>query len=135
MVCAQVIGNDAAIGFAGSQGHFELNVFNPMMSYNVLQSIQLLGDAASSFTDRCLSGIVANEGTISRLLNESLMLVTALAPTIGYGTCVPPLWKPPRTTLVLTISHSPSNSCAGTTMQLRSPRLPTRMAQRYAPRR
>jgi len=84
MVCAQVIGNDAAMGFAGSQGHFELNVFNPMMSYNVLQSIQLLGDAAASFTDRCLVGTVANEGNISKLLNESLMLVTALAPTIGY---------------------------------------------------
>lgn len=83
-VAAHVMGNDAAIKFAGSQGHFELNVYNPMMSYNLLQSIQLLGDAADSFTERMLSGIKANEPRIDKLMKESLMLVTALAPTIGY---------------------------------------------------
>jgi fumarate hydratase class II len=84
MVCAQVMGNDAAVGFAGSQGHFELNVYNPMMSYNVLQSMQLLGDAAGSFTDNMVVGTVANTARIEKLMQESLMLVTALAPTIGY---------------------------------------------------
>ncbi|MEM1388098.1 MAG: class II fumarate hydratase [Pseudomonadota bacterium] len=84
MVCAHVMGNDAAVGFAGSQGHFELNVYNPMMSYNVLQSMQLLGDSASAFTDNMVAGIEANEARIERLMKESLMLVTALAPTIGY---------------------------------------------------
>lgn len=83
-VCAHVMGNDAAIGFAGSQGHFELNVFKPMMIYNLLQSMQLLGDAASAFTDNCVSGIAANEERIGKLMRESLMLVTALAPEIGY---------------------------------------------------
>ncbi len=84
MVCAHVMGNDAAVGFAGSQGHFELNVYNPMMSYNVLQSIQLLGDAASAFTDNMVVGTQANVARIDKLMKESLMLVTALAPTIGY---------------------------------------------------
>ncbi len=84
MVCAHVMGNDAAIGFAGSQGHFELNVYNPMMSYNVLQSMQLLGDAAGSFTDNMVVGTQANIPRIDKLMKESLMLVTALAPTIGY---------------------------------------------------
>ncbi|GGF64576.1 fumarate hydratase class II [Paracoccus acridae] len=84
MVCAHVMGNDAAIGFAGSQGHFELNVYNPMMSYNVLQSMQLLGDAAGSFTDNMVVGTQANIPRIEKLMKESLMLVTALAPTIGY---------------------------------------------------
>ncbi len=83
-VCAHVFGNDAAVGFAGSQGHFELNVYKPMMAYNVLQSMQLLGDAAVAFTDNCVKGIAANEERIGRLMRESLMLVTALAPTIGY---------------------------------------------------
>ncbi|MFP7675167.1 class II fumarate hydratase [Marivita sp. S0852] len=83
-VAAHVMGNDAAIKFAGSQGHFELNVYNPMMSYNLLQSIQLLGDAADSFTERMLLGIEANAPRIDKLMKESLMLVTALAPTIGY---------------------------------------------------
>ncbi|MEM9144813.1 MAG: class II fumarate hydratase [Pseudomonadota bacterium] len=83
-VCAHVMGNDAAIGFAGSQGHFELNVFKPMMIYNLLQSMQLLGDAAVAFTDNCVDGILANETRIDKLMNESLMLVTALAPEIGY---------------------------------------------------
>jgi fumarate hydratase class II len=84
MVCAHVMGNDAAVGMAGSQGHFELNVYNPMMSYNVLQSMQLLGDSASAFTDNMVVGIEANEARIEKLMKESLMLVTALAPTIGY---------------------------------------------------
>ncbi|WP_039019723.1 class II fumarate hydratase [Halocynthiibacter namhaensis] len=83
-VAAHVMGNNAAMTFAGSQGHFELNVYNPMMSYNLLQSIQLLGDAADSFTERMLNGIQANEPRIDKLMKESLMLVTALAPTIGY---------------------------------------------------
>ncbi len=83
-VCAHVIGNDAAVGFAGSQGHFELNVYKPMMAYNVLQSMQLLGDAARAFTDNCVTGIRANTDRIDKLMRESLMLVTALAPTIGY---------------------------------------------------
>ena len=84
MVCAHVMGNDAAVGFAGSQGHFELNVYNPMMAYNVLQSMQLLGDAAASFCDNMVVGIKADVARIDRLMKESLMLVTALAPTIGY---------------------------------------------------
>ena len=83
-VCAHVFGNDAAVGFAGSQGHFELNVYKPMMAYNVLQSMQLLGDASIAFTDNCVDGIEADEGRINTLMWESLMLVTALAPEIGY---------------------------------------------------
>ncbi len=83
-VALHVMGNDAAISMAGSQGHFELNVYNPMMSYNLLQSIQLLGDATDSFTIRMLNGIEANKPRIEKLMRESLMLVTALAPTIGY---------------------------------------------------
>jgi fumarate hydratase, class II len=83
-VCAHVMGNDAAVGFAGSQGHFELNVYKPMIAYNVLQSMQLLGDAAVAFTDNCVVGIEANTARIEKLMRESLMLVTALAPTIGY---------------------------------------------------
>ncbi len=84
MACAHVMGNDAAVGFAGSQGHFELNVFKPMIAYNVLQSMTLIGDASASFTDSCVAGIQADEERISKLMWESLMLVTALAPTIGY---------------------------------------------------
>ena len=84
MVCAQIMGNDSAVGFAGSQGHFELNVFKPMIAYNVLQSLQLLGDSADSFTKRCLKGLTPNESRISDLMWGSLMLVTALAPKIGY---------------------------------------------------
>lgn len=83
-VCAHVFGNDAAVGFAGSQGHFELNVYKPMMVYNVLQSMQLLGDAASAFTDNLVVGLRADADRIEKLMRESLMLVTALAPEIGY---------------------------------------------------
>ncbi|WP_116288731.1 class II fumarate hydratase [Ensifer sp. LCM 4579] len=83
-VCAQVFGNHAALTFAGSQGHFELNVYNPMMAYNFLQSVQLLADAAISFTDNCVVGIEAREDNIKAALDRSLMLVTALAPNIGY---------------------------------------------------
>ena len=83
-VCAHVMGNDAAVGFAGSQGHFELNVYKPMMAYNVLQSMQLLGDAASAFTDNLVAGLQADRERIDKLMRESLMLVTALAPEIGY---------------------------------------------------
>jgi fumarate hydratase class II len=84
MVCSQVFGNHATLTFAGSQGHFELNVFNPVMAYNVLQSVQLLADAARSFTDHCIVGIEAREDNIKAALDRSLMLVTALAPKIGY---------------------------------------------------
>ncbi|MEO0380987.1 MAG: class II fumarate hydratase, partial [Pseudomonadota bacterium] len=83
-VCAHVMGNDAAVGFAGSQGHFELNVYKPMMAYNVLQSMQLLGDAATTFTDNLVVGLDADRVRIDKLMRESLMLVTALAPEIGY---------------------------------------------------
>jgi fumarate hydratase class II len=84
MVCVQVFGNQTSITFAGSQGHFELNVYNPVMAYNFLQSVQLLGDAAVSFTDNCVVGIEAREQNIAAALERSLMLVTALAPKIGY---------------------------------------------------
>jgi len=84
MVCAQVMGNNSAVSIAGSSGHFELNVFKPMIVANVLQSVRLLGDACKSFNEKCISGIVANEGRIDSLMRESLMLVTALNPHIGY---------------------------------------------------
>jgi fumarate hydratase class II len=83
-VCVQVFGNNAAITFAGSQGHFELNVYNPVMAYNFLQSVQLLADASVSFTDNCVVGIEAREDNIKAALDRSWMLVTALAPKIGY---------------------------------------------------
>jgi fumarate hydratase class II len=84
MVCIQVMGNDAAIGFAGSQGNFELNVFKPMMIFNLLNSIRLLADACSSFTDHLVVGIQPNPAQIQHFLTNSLMLVTALNPHIGY---------------------------------------------------
>jgi fumarate hydratase class II len=84
MVCCQVFGNNTAVTVAGSQGHFELNVYKPVMAYALLQSVRLLGDAAVSFTDNCVVGIEANEDKIKDLLERSLMLVTALAPKIGY---------------------------------------------------
>ena len=83
-VCVQIFGNNAALTFAGSQGHFELNVFNPVMAYNFLQSARLMADAAISFTDNCVSGIEPRESNIKAGLERSLMLVTALAPKIGY---------------------------------------------------
>lgn len=84
MVCAQVMGNDVAIGVGGMQGHYELNVFKPMMASNLLQSAQLIGDACVSFTEHCASGIEPNHAVIKELLNNSLMLVTALNTKIGY---------------------------------------------------
>jgi fumarate hydratase class II len=84
MVCAQVFGNHTTVTIAGASGHMELNVFKPVMIYSLLQSIQLLGDACNSFTDNCVTGIKANEGRIADLMAQSLMLVTALAPHIGY---------------------------------------------------
>jgi fumarate hydratase class II len=84
MVAVQVMGNDAAIGFAGSQGNFELNVFKPVMIFNYLHSVELLADASNSFVDHCISGIEANREQIDRYVHNSLMLVTALAPKIGY---------------------------------------------------
>ena len=84
MVCAQVMGNHVTVTISGSNGHFELNVFKPVIIYNVLQSIKLLADASHSFTNNCVAGIEANEKRINKLLGESLMLVTALSPHIGY---------------------------------------------------
>ncbi|GLV39029.1 Fumarase 1 [Carabus blaptoides fortunei] len=84
MVAAQVMGNNVAVTVGGSNGHFELNVFKPLMVANVLQSVKLLGDSAKAFTTNCVNGIVANEENINKLLHESLMLVTALNPHIGY---------------------------------------------------
>ena len=84
MVCTQVMGNNTTMSMAGSQGHFELNVYKPVMVYNMIQSIRLLSDACNSFSERCVTGITANEEQIKTLLDRSLMLVTALAPTIGY---------------------------------------------------
>ena len=84
MVCAQVMGNNTTMTVAGSQGHFELNVYKPVMAYNMLQSVRILSDACHAFTDKCVAGIVANTDRIADLMSRSLMLVTALAPTIGY---------------------------------------------------
>jgi fumarate hydratase class II len=84
MVCAQVLGNDVAVNIGGATGHFELNVFKPVIVFNNLQSIRLLGDAARSFTDHCVVGIEANEARIQQLMESSLMLVTALNPHVGY---------------------------------------------------
>ena len=84
MVCAEVMGNNTAVTVAGAQGHFELNVFKPVMVYNVLRSIRLLADSAVSFTDNCVTGIEANREQIDQLMQRSLMLVTALNSHIGY---------------------------------------------------
>ena len=84
MVCCRVFGNDTTIAVAASQGHFELNVYKPVIAYALLQSIRLLADASLSFTDHCVVGITANEARIRELMQRSLMLVTALTPTIGY---------------------------------------------------
>ena len=84
MVCTQVMGNDVAVTVGGTQGHYELNVFKPMMAANLLQSAQLLGDACVSFDEHCASGIEPNHDVIKQLLNNSLMLVTALNTKIGY---------------------------------------------------
>src|ERR1035437_9803920 len=84
MVCCQVFGNQTTVTVAGSQGHFELNVYKPVLAYAMLQSIRLLGDAVTSFSDNCVIGIKANEPRIRELMQRSLMLVTALAPRIGY---------------------------------------------------
>ncbi|OKL45531.1 class II fumarate hydratase [Pseudovibrio exalbescens] len=84
MVCAKVMGNETTVSVAGATGHFELNVFKPVIAESVLQSIQLMSDAMASFTDRCVVGIKANKDRIEELVERSLMLVTALAPKIGY---------------------------------------------------
>jgi fumarate hydratase class II len=84
MVAAQVMGNDVTVGIAGASGNFELNVFKPVIAHNVLTSIQLLGDAAQSFDDHCARGLEPNRTEIARKLHGSLMLVTALAPHLGY---------------------------------------------------
>jgi fumarate hydratase class II len=85
LVCAQIMGNDVAVGIGGATGHFELNVFKPLIAANVLQSARLLGDACVSFTEKCAEGILANEPVIKKHLENSLMLVTALNPHIGYA--------------------------------------------------
>jgi fumarate hydratase class II len=84
MVCTRVFGNETTMTMAGASGHFELNVFNPVMAYAFLQSVRLLADAAVSFTDHCVVGIEARTDNIKAALERSLMLVTALAPKIGY---------------------------------------------------
>jgi fumarate hydratase class II len=84
MVCYQVMGNNVSVTLGASNGHLELNVFKPLIIFNVLQSIQLLADASRSFTDNCVAGIEADRTRIAKLLHESLMLVTALNPKIGY---------------------------------------------------
>ena len=84
MVCCQVFGNQATITTAGSQGHFELNVYKPVLAYCMMNSIQLMADVARSFTEHCVEGIRADEKRIQELMERSLMLVTALAPKIGY---------------------------------------------------
>jgi len=84
MVAVQVFGNDAAIGFAGSQGNFELNVFKPVMIHNFLHSVRLLKDACRSFAEHCVEGIELRRDKIGAYVENSLMLVTALSPTIGY---------------------------------------------------
>ena len=84
MVCAQVFGNDTTINFAGASGNFELNAFKPVIIYNILQSLNILSDASTSFTDNCLVGIKPNLENINENLSKSLMLVTALNPIIGY---------------------------------------------------
>jgi fumarate hydratase class II len=86
-VCVQVFGNHAAVTFAGSQGHFELNVFNPVMAYNFLQSVRLMADAAISFTDNCVVGIEPRVDNIKKGVENSLMLVTALNGKLGYDAC------------------------------------------------
>ena len=88
MVAAQVMGNHVAVTVGGSNGHFELNVFKPMIVRNVLQSVRLIGDSCISFTNNCVVGIVANRERIDKLMKESLMLVTALNPHIGYDSAV-----------------------------------------------
>ena len=99
-VCAHIFGNDAAIGFAGSQGHLELNTYKPMIAYNILQSLQLISDSCIAFNDNCLVGITANKVIIDKLMNNSLMLVTALTPLIGYD----------KATLVAKAAHENGNS-------------------------
>lgn len=84
MVCAQVMGNDVTVSIGASMGHFELNVFKPVIAANVLQSARLIGDACVSFSEKCVSGIAANLHVINRHLENSLMLVTALNTHIGY---------------------------------------------------
>jgi fumarate hydratase class II len=84
MVAAQVMGNDTTIAFSGASGNFELNVYKPVIIYNLLQSIRLLCDGCRSFGDNCVAGITANEQIITRYVENSLMLVTALNPHIGY---------------------------------------------------
>ena len=84
MVCVQVMGNDVTVGMAGSQGNFELNVFKPLMIHNLLESVALLADACDSFRSNCIEGLELNRERVEALMQESLMLVTALNPHVGY---------------------------------------------------
>jgi fumarate hydratase class II len=84
MVCVQVMGNDAAVGFAGSQGNFELNVFKPVIVHNLLESIAILSDGCESFREKCVEGLELDEERVEALMRQSLMLVTALNRHIGY---------------------------------------------------
>ena len=84
MVCVQVMGNDVTVGMAGSQGNFELNVFKPLMIHNLLESVALLADACDSFRSNCIEGLELNRERVESLMQESLMLVTALNPHVGY---------------------------------------------------
>lgn len=84
MVCVQVMGNDVTVGMAGSQGNFELNVFKPLMIHNLLESVALLADACDSFRSNCIEGLELNRERVESLMRESLMLVTALNPHVGY---------------------------------------------------
>jgi fumarate hydratase, class II len=84
MLCAQVMGNDVAVGIGGASGHFELNVYKPLLIHNFLQSVRLLADGCASFEEHCARGIEVNEARVRELVERSLMLVTALAPHIGY---------------------------------------------------
>ena len=101
MVAVQVMGNDAAVGFAASQGNFQLNVFLPVLIYNYLQSARLLGEAMASFDKRCVSGIRPNREKMKDNLNASLMLVTALSPRIGYENAAKTAQKAHREGLTL----------------------------------
>lgn len=93
MVAAQVMGNHVAVTIGGSNGHFELNVFKPMIVSNVLRSVRLIADSSLAFTTNCVQGIEANKERINKLLHESLMLVTALNPHIGYDKVRPCYWS------------------------------------------
>lgn len=108
MVAAQVMGNHVAATVGGSNGHFELNVFKPMIVANVLRSIRLVGDSCKAFSSNCVEGIVANRENIDKLLHESLMLVTALNPHIGYD----------KAALIAKTAHKENSTLKATAIKL-----------------